>query len=72
MPTLAYDPECTLLTNDEAAKLLRLSPQTLNKYRVMGKGPRFRKLGRRVMYALVDLQTWIDEGQRSSTSDLGR
>jgi hypothetical protein len=48
------------LTNDEAAAFLRLSPRTLEKQRVIGGGPRFRKFGRRVMYAIVDLETWAD------------
>ncbi|WP_426727537.1 hypothetical protein [Enterobacter cloacae complex sp. 288G10] len=40
------------LTNDEAAEYLRLSPRTLEKKRVIGGGPKFRKFGRRVMYAV--------------------
>ena len=43
------------LTNDEAADYLRLSPRTLEKQRVIGGGPKFRKFGRRVMYAVSDL-----------------
>lgn len=42
------------VTNDEAAAFLRLSPRTLEKQRVIGGGPRFRKFGRRVMYAIPD------------------
>ena len=34
------------LTNDEAAEYLRLSPRTLEKQRVIGGGPKFRKFGR--------------------------
>lgn len=41
-------------SNEEAADFLRLSPRTLEKYRVRGGGPPFRKLGRRVVYALSD------------------
>lgn len=44
------------LTNNEAAAFLRLSPRTLEKQRVIGGGPRFRKFGRRVMYAIADLE----------------
>jgi hypothetical protein len=36
------------MTNKEAAALLRLSPRTLEKYRVIGGGLPFRKLSRRV------------------------
>ena len=57
------------LTNDEAAEFLRLSPRTLEKQRVIGGGPRFRKFGRRVMYAVVDLETWADARSFEMTSD---
>ncbi len=57
------------LTNDEAAAFLRLSPRTLEKQRVIGGGPRFRKFGRRVMYAVVDLEIWADARSFEMTSD---
>src|SRR3989338_10991779 len=57
------------LTNDEAADYLRLSPRTLEKQRVIGGGPRFRKFGRRVMYAVTDLDTWADQRSFEATSD---
>ena len=57
------------LTNNEAAAFLRLSPRTLEKQRVIGGGPRFRKFGRRVMYAVVDLETWADARSFEMTSD---
>ncbi|HCG1270299.1 TPA: helix-turn-helix domain-containing protein [Pseudomonas aeruginosa] len=57
------------LTNDEAADYLRLSPRTLEKQRVIGGGPRFRKFGRRVMYAVSDLDAWADARSYEATSD---
>nr|WP_321273472.1 DUF2274 domain-containing protein [Alcaligenes faecalis] len=57
------------LTNDEAADYLRLSPRTLEKQRVIGGGPKFRKFGRRVMYAVADLDTWADARSFDATSD---
>jgi hypothetical protein len=57
------------LTNNEAAEFLRLSPRTLEKQRVIGGGPRFRKFGRRVMYAIVDLEAWADARSFEMTSD---
>ncbi|WP_414597720.1 helix-turn-helix domain-containing protein [Achromobacter sp. F4_2707] len=57
------------LTNDEAADYLRLSPRTLEKMRVIGGGPRFRKFGRRVMYAIADLDAWADRRAYDMTSD---
>lgn len=57
------------LTNDEAAAFLRLSPRTLEKQRVIGGGPRFRKFGRRVLYAFDDLETWANARVFEMTSD---
>lgn len=57
------------LNNDEAAAFLRLSPRTLEKQRVIGGGPRFRKFGRRVMYAFADLQAWADARCFETTFD---
>lgn len=57
------------LNNDEAAQFLRLSPRTLEKQRVIGGGPRFRKFGRRVMYALSDLEGWADARSFNGTFD---
>ena len=59
------------LTTDEAAELLRLSPRTLEKHRVLGGGPRFRKFGARVVYALADLRAWADSNTYGMTSDPG-
>lgn len=57
------------MTNGEAASYLRLSPRTLEKLRVQGGGPRFRKFGRRVLYAIPDLETWADGRSYAMTSD---
>lgn len=59
------------LTTDEAAVFLRLSPRTLEKQRVLGGGPRFRKFGARVVYARSDLRTWADSRAYGMTSDPG-
>ena len=58
------------LTNDEAAAILRLSPRTLEKLRVIGGGPRFRKFGRRVLYAFDDLEVWANARSFEMTSDV--
>ncbi len=57
------------LTNGEAAAFLRLSPRTLEKQRVIGGGPRFHKFGRRVMYALADLEAWASARSFETTFD---
>ena len=60
-----------LLTTEEAARYLRLSPRTLERYRVTGEGPRFLKIGRRVLYRQSDLDEWLKNKSRRSTSDPG-
>lgn len=54
----------------EAARLLGLSPRTLEKHRCDGTGPIYRKLGGRVVYTVTDLQAWIDAAARRSTSEV--
>ena len=57
------------LNNDEAAAYLHLSPRTLEKQRVIGGGPKFRKFGRRVVYAIEDLESWASARACHTTSD---
>ena len=59
------------LRTPEAGRFLGLSGRTLEKHRVYGTGPRYRKIGGRVVYALDDLKDWADQGLRTSTSDPG-
>jgi predicted DNA-binding transcriptional regulator AlpA len=61
-----------LLNQREAAELCRLSPRTLERFRCTGFGPRFHKIGRRVLYRHADIETWVASRVRTSTSDLGR
>lgn len=53
----------------DAARLLDLSPRTLEKHRCDGTGPIYHKLGGRVVYAVADLQAWIEACARQSTSE---
>lgn len=64
-------PTTEFLNTYEAARFLGLSPRTLERLRVDGGGPRFRKFGRRVLYGRSDLLTWADAQARTSTSDAG-
>jgi len=53
----------------DAARVLGISPRTLEKYRCHGNGPTFRKLGGRVVYAIDDLEAWANRAACNSTSD---
>ena len=57
------------LTVTEAADYLRVTKSTLDQWRTAGKGPRFIKAGKRVLYDSRDLDRWLDGNKRSSTSD---
>ena len=54
-----------------AAERLGLSVSTLNKWRTQGRGPSFVKLGRSVCYRTEDLDAWLNDHVRSSTSEYG-
>lgn len=57
------------LNTREAAAWLGLSPKTLERYRVSGEGPDFRKSGTRVRYLLEDLDKWASARRWTSTSE---
>lgn len=53
------------LSPDEVvAAIPGISKNTLAMWRYEGKGPRYRKLGRAVVYALDELEAWIEDGAR--------
>lgn len=60
-----------VLREERAAELLGLSPRTLQRFRVQGRGPRYIKLGKKVGYLERDLQEFIDKNRRQSTSEGG-
>ena len=68
-PTSTVTPR--YLKTADAAVHLGLSARTLEKHRLFGTGPIFRKLGGRIVYAIADLDAWAELGTRRSTSDPG-
>jgi excisionase family DNA binding protein len=58
-----------LLTQREAAQLLRLSERTLERLRVSGLGPKFCRMSRSIRYRQTDLDQWIASRVVSSTSE---
>lgn len=55
MPQRSHD----YLRTPEAAEVLRVSPATLAKWRVLDTGPNYHKVGHVVLYSRTDLITWI-------------
>jgi excisionase family DNA binding protein len=58
-----------LLTQDEAAELLKLSVRTVERLRVSGRGPKFLKIFRSVRYRPADVEQWLASRVRGSTSE---
>ena len=54
----------------QAAAYLNLSPNTLNRWRYTGQGPRYRKFGRAIRYQREDLDAWIASTSTSSTTEV--
>ncbi|MEH2535141.1 hypothetical protein V1277_005561 [Bradyrhizobium sp. AZCC 1588] len=61
--------ENPFLNTVEAAAWLRLTKNTLEKMRVHGTGPAYRKHGRYVRYHIEDLLEYSRASKRRSTSD---
>lgn len=51
------------LTTEEVADLLRTSPETVRYWRHIGKGPKSFKVGRRVLFAVEDVQAFVAEAR---------
>ena len=59
-----------ILSTAPAAEYLNLKRSTLERYRVLGLGPRFVRVGvRKVGYDISDLDNWIDRRKAQSTSE---
>ena len=57
------------LNSAQAAQYLNVSQSMLAKRRLSGDGPRYSKLGKRVVYEVTDLDQWIADRRHRSTSE---
>ena len=55
---MAHNHASPSLNTPEAASYLGLRPGTLEIWRSLGKGPRYLKIGRRVVYELADIDAY--------------
>lgn len=59
--------EATQLIDDhQAADLLAVKPQTLRKWRMLGTGPNFVKIGRTTRYQVKEINRWIEQCARQA------
>jgi len=56
----------------KAAEYLGLQTKTLDNWRTAGRGPRYLKLGARVIYPQSELDAFKAANLRTSTSERGR
>jgi hypothetical protein len=52
-----------LLTQEDVARIARVTPATAKYWRATSTGPDFIRVGRHVRYCMSDVQAWLD-GQR--------
>jgi hypothetical protein len=57
------------LDTADAANYLSLGKSTLEKFRIIGGGPAFIKIGKRVVYDPADLDAWVSTHKRTSISE---
>ena len=57
------------LTQAELARRWRLSPRTLERWRWVGQGPCFLKIGNRIAYRLEDIEAFEAEQLRVCTGE---
>jgi DNA-binding transcriptional MerR regulator len=56
------------LNQNELAERLNISPRTLERWRWLGEGPPFLKIGGRVVYRLQDIERYEADQLRASTT----
>lgn len=60
-----------LMNERQAAALLGIQPTTLRRWRWVGKGPLFVRVGGCIRYSTEEIAAYIAAGKRRSTSDPG-
>lgn len=64
---MQHEDSSDLLDQDGAADYLGVQPSTLERWRFVGAGPKFVKVGRLVRYRRSALEAYLDERTRTST-----
>ena len=54
------------LTQIELAQRWRISPRTLERWRWLGEGPQYLKIGGRVVYRLEDVEAFEEEKRQEA------
>jgi predicted DNA-binding transcriptional regulator AlpA len=57
-----------MIRSPNAARMMGIIPGTLRAWRVIGKGPKYIKVGCTVFYKESDIKAWLDEREYENTS----
>ena len=66
-----FDPDCYYRTDDPALAILA-TRGTMSQWRHQGTGPRYTRLGRRVLYLGKDLNDFLDRHVIETSGSPGR
>jgi len=56
-----------LLTQEQVAQYLQVSPLTVADWRWKGRGPRVTRVGRAPRYRQADVDAWLEEQQQTAS-----
>ena len=66
-PAVGHEPRPPFVSAKEAARILRVHPNTLCKWRISGGGPPFIKVGTRIRYSISEISRWMRDHTYSHT-----
>ena len=55
-------------TPETLSKELEITMSTLAKWRLYGGGPRYAKMGKNIRYEKCDVDEWVENNKRRTTS----
>ena len=70
MPLEPISDHASLLTPTEAAAYLRSNTRTLERWRTIGGGPAFVKIGRKIAYTRAALAAFVEAQTRRLTGEV--
>lgn len=59
-------PEDEYLTRNEAAVFLKISRQTLDRWAMIGEGPKWHIVGRKALYSVPELRRYLHGGDKAN------
>jgi excisionase family DNA binding protein len=68
----AKTPKAPRLNVKEAAAYIPVAKSTLDKLRVAGGGPRYIRIGAKILYDVSDLDAWMENHKQANTADIPR